>query len=297
MIIVDYSQTAISSLMADLKGRTDSEISIPLVRHMIINAIRSYKVKFGAEYGDIVIACDNRKYWRRDIFQYYKAGRKKDREGSGFDWVSIFKALNQVKDELAEHFPYPVIEIDTAEADDIIASLVFWTQENDLVIEGVSEEPQPILILSGDHDFMQLQRYPNVKQYSPIHRKWIKIAGNTPDQIVMDHVIMGDKGDGVPNFLSDDDTFVKEGGRQKPIRKKDLAEWRNRSISDLKDTPHWEKIKRNFDLVDLRRIPEDLQSACINMYCTQRNLRDKSGLLNYFVANKMKILMDHITEF
>ena len=296
MIIVDYSQTAISMLMADLKRTPNAEISVPLVRHMILNALRSYKVKFGAEYGDIVIACDNRKYWRRELFPHYKAGRKKDRDSSPFDWVAIYKALNQIKDEIAEHFPYPVIEIDTTEADDIIASLVFWSQENELVMEGVSEEPQPILILSGDHDFMQLQRYPNVKQYSPIHRKWVKLNG-TPDQVVMEHVITGDKGDGVPNFLSDDDTFVKEGGRQKPIRKKDLAEWRNRSISDWKDTPHWEKIKRNFDLVDLRRIPETLQSACINSYCTQRNLRDKSGLLNYFVAHKMKILMDHITEF
>jgi 5'-3' exonuclease, N-terminal resolvase-like domain/T4 RNase H, C terminal len=296
MIIVDYSQTAISSLMADLKGRTDSEISLPMVRHMIINTIRSYKVKYGAEYGDIVIACDSRKYWRREIFQYYKAKRKSDREKSGFDWHSIFEALNQVKTELAEHFPYPVIEVDTAEADDVIASLVYWSQENELIM-GVDEIPQPILILSGDRDFVQLQRYQNVKQYSPIERKWLK-PESTPDQIVMDHAICGDVGDGVPNFLSDDDIFVREPkARQKSIRKKDLAVWRNLTLKDWETTPHYNRILRNLDLVDLRRIPENLQLACINSYKAQRGVKDRSGLLNYFIAHKMKLLIEHITEF
>ena len=65
MIIVDYSQTAISTLMAELRGRTDAEINTSLIRHMIVNALRSYKNKFGKEFGQLVIACDNKKYWRK----------------------------------------------------------------------------------------------------------------------------------------------------------------------------------------------------------------------------------------
>lgn len=295
MIIVDYSQTAISSLMADLRGRTDAEISTSLIRHMIINAIRSYKVKFGDEFGDIVIACDNKRYWRKDKFPHYKANRKKDRDNSGFDWHAIFEALNQVKSELAQFFPYPVIEVETAEADDIIATLAMWTQDNDLKQQGLDFVAQPVLILSGDHDFTQLQRFDNVRQYSPIHKKWIK-AENTPDVILMEHILSGDKGDGVPNFLSPDDVFVS-GGRQKPIRKKDLEEWKKLPISHWETTPHWQNVNRNLDMIDLRRIPENIQQQIIDTYNIERKGRDKTQLLNYFIANKMKNLLDHITEF
>lgn len=295
MIIVDYSQTAISTLMGELRGRTDVEISTPLIRHMIVNALRSYKVKYGNEFGNIVIACDNKKYWRKQVFPYYKANRKKARDDSGFDWHAIFEALNQIKQEIAEHFPYPVVEVDTAEADDIIATLAMWTQDNDLVQDGLDFEPQPVLILSGDHDFTQLQRYKNVKQYSPIHKKWVK-AEESIDKIVMEHILMGDKGDGVPNFLSPDDVFVS-GGRQKPIRKKDLEEWKKLSVSDWIGTPHEANILRNSKLVDLRNIPEDISKTIINNYTSQKDVRDKSHLLNYFIAHKMKNLMEHITEF
>jgi hypothetical protein len=295
MIIVDYSQTAISTLMGELRGRTDAEISTPLVRHMIVNALRSYKNKYGKEYGEIVIACDNKHYWRKKMFPYYKANRKKARDTSGFDWHAIFEALNQVKQELSEHFPYPVVEVESAEADDIIASLVLWTQDNDVVQEGLDVIAQPVLILSGDHDFTQLQRYKNVKQYSPIHKKWVK-AEESIDKVVMEHILLGDKGDGVPNFLSPDDVFVS-GGRQKPIRKKDLEEWKKLPISHWDGTQHETNIRRNANLVDLRNIPEDVKNNIINNYTSQKGVRDKSQLLNYFIAHKMKNLMEHITEF
>lgn len=295
MIIVDYSQTAISTLMAELRGRTDAEISTPLIRHMIVNALRSYKNKFGKEFGQLVIACDNKKYWRKKMFPHYKANRKKARDDSGFDWHAIFEALNQIKSELAEHFPYAVVEVDTAEADDIIASLVMWSQEHDLVQQGLEAEPQPVLILSGDHDFTQLQRYKNVKQYSPIHKKWVK-ATESIDEIVMEHILMGDKGDGVPNFMSPDDVFVS-GGRQKPIRKKDLEQWKKLDVNHWNGTPHEAAIKRNMQMVDLRMIPQDIVENIINNYTQQKDVRDKSQLLNYFIAHKMKNLMEHITEF
>lgn len=281
--------------MAELRGRTDVEISTPLIRHMIINTLRSYKMKYGKEFGNIVIACDNKKYWRKQIFPQYKANRKKARDDSGFDWHAIFEALNQIKQELAEHFPYPVIEADTAEADDVIATLALWTQENDFVQDGLDMVPQPVLIISGDHDFTQLQRYPNVKQYSPIHRKWVKAEENI-EAIVMEHILMGDKGDGVPNFLSPDDVFVN-GGRQKPIRKKDLETWKKMSISDWVGTPHEANIKRNAQLVDLRNIPQHIGETIINSYVAQKDVRNKSQILNYFIAHKMKNMMEHITEF
>ena len=167
MIVVDYNQTAIGSFMAEVRGRSDVEVSIPLLRHMIVNTIRSYKAKWGKDYGDLVIACDNRHYWRRDFYPYYKAGRKATREASGMDWNLIFESLNMVRDELAEVFPYPVIDVDGAEADDVIGTLAELSQtigepgplfEDEII-------PEPFLIVSGDHDFKQLQKFPNVKQW------------------------------------------------------------------------------------------------------------------------------------
>lgn len=295
MIVVDYSQTAISTLMAELRGRTDVEISTPLIRHMIINAIRSYKMKFGSEFGDLVIACDSKRNWRKDIFPHYKANRKKDRDNSGFDWNAIFEALNQIKSELSEFFPYPVIEVESAEADDIIATLVHYSQTNELEQRGLEFSPQPVLIISGDHDFTQLQRFKNVKQYSSIHKKWIK-AEASPDVVLMEHVLQGDKGDGVPNFLSPDDVFVS-GGRQRPIRKKDLEVWKTLPITHWETTEHWPNIKRNIDMIDLGKIPTDIQQTIINTYMTDKQGRDRTQLLNYFNAHKMRNLIDHITEF
>ena len=150
MIVVDFNQTAISNLMAELRGRTDVEVNVPLLRHMIINAIRGYRNRFHEEYGEIVIACDNRRYWRRDVFPHYKASRKKARESSGYDWPSIFDALHMIRNELDEYFPYPFIDIDGAEADDIIGTLAEYSQTQTTPGK-LFDEAEPFLIISGDH--------------------------------------------------------------------------------------------------------------------------------------------------
>ena len=166
MIVIDYSQTIISNLMAEIGNRADVELDVNLLRHMVINTIRSHKVKF-KEFGEVVIACDSRKYWRKEVFPYYKANRKKAREDSGFNWPLIFDSINLIKEELKAVFPYKVIEIEGAEADDVIATLVYWSLENDLKEGTLVPEPMPLLIISGDHDFNQLQKYKHVKQFSP----------------------------------------------------------------------------------------------------------------------------------
>lgn len=293
MIVVDYNQTAISSLMANLAGRRDVEVNIPLVRHMIINALRSYRKKFGPEFGDMVIACDNRHYWRRQYFPNYKANRKKSREDSGFDWNSIFEALHLVRAELSEHFPYPVIDVDGAEADDVIAVLAEYSQT--MNTDGLLPSAEPFLVLSGDHDFNQLQKWSNVKQYAPVQKKFIKLT-ETPEAVLMEHIIMGDKGDGVPNILSCDDTFIN-GDRQRPIRKDKLAEWKTQKPEEfITSDVMWRNFQRNRELVDLSRIPEDIKESIIDSYEKQKG-GDRSGLLNYFIANRMTQLIELVDEF
>ncbi len=300
MIIVDFNQTAISTLMAELAGRTDVEIRKDLIRHMIINAIRSYKVKFGAEFGELVIACDNRKYWRKDKFPYYKASRKKARQDSGFDWKLIFDTLSEIKAELHQFFPYQVIDVQGAEADDVIAILTLWTQTNGFKsAEGLfgEPEPQPVLILSGDHDFIQLQKYKNVSQFSPIHKKWIK-----PDQSIqhylMEHIIKGDKGDGIPNILSADDTFTTDA-RQRPITTKKMEPWLSINPDEFTthvDTETARNFQRNRYLIDFEYIPDTVRNNIITAWQTQPR-KDKSQLLNYFMEHRMKNLIDSLGDF
>jgi len=296
MIVVDFNQTAISNLMAEIGNRTDVELNIPLLRHMIVNSLRGYKQKFGKEYGDLVIACDNIKYWRRAAFPLYKAGRKKAREESGFNWKLIFETLSTIRDEIDKAFPYKVINVEGAEADDVIAILAEWSQNNDLqnsspFCEGDSK---PFLIISGDHDFIQLQRFKNVKQFTPIQKKYVK-PDTTAENYVVEHIIRGDKGDGIPNVLSPDDCLVN-GERQKPISRKKLDEWIKNPNSMPSDADFVKNFNRNKTLVDFTCIPTDLKNSVINNFVTQPE-KNKSMLLNYFIENRMKNMLELLEEF
>jgi len=282
MIIFDFNQVAIANLMEQI-GSSKTAVDESLVRHMILNTIRTYVKKFKAEYGtDIVIACDNKKYWRRDVFPHYKAHRKKARDSSGHDWNSIFECLNKIREELRSHSPYKVIEVDTAEADDIIA-----------VLSMRHSATQKVMILSSDKDFAQLQKYPNVEQYSPILKKFIKEP--LPSAQLKQLVIRGDKSDGIPNILSKDDVFV-EGVRQKPITEAKIINWMNQRPEEFCNDEMLRNYKRNEMLIDLTQIPETLKQSIIDTYETTKG-HTRQEFMNYMVANRLKNLIEVIDEF
>lgn len=259
-----------------------------LIRHMVLNSIRMYNVKFKGEYGEMIICADDRKYWRRDVFPYYKASRKKDREASPFDWNLIFETLNKIRDELRDTFPYPVLQVDKTEADDIIGTLC-----HKYGVDLMNSSTEKILILSSDKDFMQLQKFANVEQYSPAAKKFLKT--NEPDKFLREHIIKGDRGDGIPNILSSDDTFVTDK-RQKPVTEKKLNIWVAEEPVQFCDSLMLRNFKRNESLIDLGKIPVEYQQKILDAYeSAPRNGRDK--LLNYFIKNRMKQLMEHIQEF
>lgn len=287
MIIIDFNQVCISNLMMQLGNHQNAKIEEALVRHMVLNSIRSFKQKFGDEYGEIIIACDDKNFWRRKIFPYYKANRKKMREQSDIDWTTIFESFSKIRQELNEHFPYRVIKVESAEADDVIASLVH-TYGSPL------RGGEKILILSGDKDFIQLQYYANVDQYDPVRKKYIR--HNNPQQYLKEHILKGDSGDGVPNFLSADDTFIT-GTRQKPIRQKSLDQWTNFDKPEqFCDDTMLRGYKRNQQLVDLNFVPKEIQQEVIKQYESQAG-KKKSDLLPYFISHKLKQLSEHIGEF
>ena len=285
MIILDFSQVMISNLMMQLGNHTNIPIEEGLFRHMVINSLRSYKTKFSEEFGEIIIACDDKNYWRKQVFPYYKANRKKNRDASEIDWAHVFECFNKIKQEIKEYFPYRVVQVDSAEADDIIATLVgeYGTDLNG---------PTKILILSGDKDFIQLHTYGNVKQYDPVRKKWI--SHNDPKRFLFEQILKGDTGDGVPNVLSPDAVFVS-GGRQRPLTQKKI----DKIYSDggvMLDPTADRNYMRNKQMIDLSMIPDFIKNEVINKYNGEAG-KDYSKLFNYFIDHKLKLLIENIGEF
>lgn len=283
MILIDLNQVLISNLMQQINSNPKIKMDEDLIRHMVLNSLRSYTKQFKAKYGNVVICCDSKKYWRRDVFPFYKSNRKKDRDASALDWASIFEILNKIRDELKEYFPGRVIEVEGAEADDIIGTLTVRASAN-----------EEVLILSSDKDFMQLQKYPNVTQYSPILKRYIE--ADDPVQYIKEHIIRGDRGDGIPNFLSPDNVFAV-GDRQKTINSKKLTEWMNKSPEEfcVNDTM-LRGYKRNQMLVDLDFIPEDIRQRIVEAYETAK-VGSKQKLMNYFIEKRLRNMIEVLDEF
>lgn len=252
-----------------------------LMKHAVYNTIRSYKDKFKYEFGDIVICCDSRNgYWRKEIFEYYKADRKKSRDDSKFDWDAIFKCINEIKVEMRENFPYKLLEVDRAEADDVIAVLAKNIKE-------------PTVIVASDADFIQLLRYPWVKQYSVRAKGYI--TSKDPEADLRRHIIKaGD--DGIPNIKSDSDTFVNPDKRQASIFEKDMVNWIRQEPSEFCTEKMLENYKRNQQLIDFKFIPEDIQANILAAF-EEKPLGDKQKLYTYFFKNKMMNLMMDISNF
>jgi hypothetical protein len=280
---MDLSQVMISNLMIQLGNHTNADIEEDLLRHMVLNSVRAYNVKFKNEFGEMIIACDAGNNWRRQVFPYYKANRRKNREKSEINWTAVFETLNKVRDELKDYFPYRVIRVDGAEADDIIGTLA----------QTYGNTNEKILILSGDKDFVQLQAYMNVQQFDPVQKKWRKT--NDVDKFIKEHIIRGDTGDGVPNFLSADDTFVV-GARQKPISQKKLDQWLVSDPKEFCDEKMLRGYLRNQQLVDLNFIPPDIKKEVLVQYEQQAG-KGRDKLFNYFIERRLKLLLESINEF
>ena len=281
MILVDLNQVLISNHMAQVRGKGDVKPNKEMIRHMVLNSLRGFNVKFKEEYGTMVLCSDAGDPWRRDFFPHYKHSRKMARQDGPFDWDNIFNVITEIKNELKENFPYVVMYVENSEADDIIATLVAQ-QTEDLY-----------LIISGDKDFIQLQHYGNVYQFSPLLKSFI---GEQVDAKVFlrEQIIKGDRSDGVPNILSDDDIFLRDE-RQKPINKKRLEEW-----SNIDNIPLGSETRKYYDrnkkLIDLSMIPQNITESIINRYKNYK-VNDRSQLLQYFIDNKLKALIENINDF
>ena len=271
--------------MVQTRGQGDVKPNEEMIRHMVMNSLRGFNQKFRNKYGNMVLCSDAGNTWRRDIFPQYKYKRKKDRTESAFDWDNIFDILTRIKNELKENFPYIMMYEEKCEADDIIAILTKYYHQD-----------EKIMIVSGDKDFIQLQFYKNVEQYAPIQKKFIGFDEDgikiDPKEFLLEQILKGDRSDGIPNILSPNDSFVT-GIKQKPMTKKRLEEC---SVTDNLDEQLSARYNENKKLIDLNQIPQVYEDAIINSYRSYK-VNDRSKLLTYFIENKLKSLMENISDF
>ena len=279
MILIDLSQIMVASTMMSM-GKEQSQVDIDMVRHMVLNSLRMYRSKYHGEYGELVLCCDGRHSWRREHFPQYKASRKTNREADSRDWSQIFECLDTIKSELREFFPYKYLEIDESEADDIIGVLARIATEK-------------VMIISGDKDFIQLQVRDNVDQYSPITKKIVYDAN--PAKYLKEHILRGDTSDGVPNFLSADNSIVDKI-RQTPITKKKIELWIDQDPEDFCNEEQLRNYHRNMKLIDLQFTPLNIVDQ-INRQFDVVPQGKRSGLLNFFIERKLNNLIQDIGEF
>lgn len=283
MILLDYSGIAVAAIFSQDRPE---EIQEGLIRHMILNTIRRYNTQFRDKYGRMVIACDSHS-WRKEAYANYKAKRKSNRDESPLDWKEFFRLINMVRDELSEYMPYPVIYSEGAEADDVIAVLARETQE--------FGKDEPVLIISPDKDFLQLHRFKNVKQFSPMKRDFITV--DDPNYFLFEHICKGDSSDGVPNILSADNTFV-DSLRQTPLRKKKIESWyENKSeLQTLMNTEEYRNFQRNQKMIDLNYTPQYIYDDVINKYNDQVG-KPNDRILNYLIEKRCSMLVEAAGDF
>ena len=284
MVLVDFNGLAIGSIMGQLSH--GEELSENLVKHIILNNLRVYRNKYPeSKHGKMVIACDSYS-WRKDVFPEYKAARKANRATDKHDWPLIFDLIESTLDDLRENFPYAVIKIDSAEADDIIGALT---------VHKADFGGEDVVIISADKDFIQLQQYGHVEQWSPMFNKMIK--EDNPRRYLFEHLLKGDSGDGVPNANSHDDVFTT-GSRQTPMTQKAIDKyWDNRDDLEMIMKPNvFRNFMRNVQMIDLTNTPDGIREEAINKY-ENYVYPTRTNILTYLVEHRMKMLVDCAAEF
>ena len=276
-ILVDANQISISHLM--VRNKIENGIHLDSVRRSIVKVIARIQKQFGDEYGKVILCYDDKNYWRRDIFPFYKKNRKQEREASKYNWDDVFSALNKIRDEIKENLPYQVLQVQGAEADHIVASICNYNSRKD--------DPQPMLILSADKDFIQLHKFDFVKQYDPIRNRWIEC--DNPVEYLQEHIIRGDRSDGIPNILTCDDAIVA-GKTQKKMSKEKISGLAALDPSEFTNYIRLRNWKRNAELIDFSRIPEPVVERILTHYHKTRARAEVN--INYFIVNNIQDLIE-----
>lgn len=281
MILVDLSAVAFAAYY------TLNVLDEKFYRHVVLNTLRSYNVKYRQKYGQMVICTDTGNYWRKEVFPPYKASRHTARENDEVDWKEVFRIMNVVRDEIREFMPWKMISVPRTESDDVIAALVEMTQE--------FGKTEPVMIISADGDFAQLQRHSNVSQFSPQTKKAVKDV--TAGRNLREKILRGDSGDGIPNVLSGDTCFIDKV-RQTPLSSKKLEHWISNwdTLQEHMDEKTYRNFQRNRRLIDFTQIPEDIRAAVVAKY-EETPVPPKSRVYNYLVTRRCSNLISSASDF
>jgi hypothetical protein len=300
MILVDLQQTAVAQFSIynmPLPARTPSifvtedryegKTEIEKMRLTVLRALKNYKQKFGEQYGQLVLCCDSRSSWRKEIFPYYKIRRKRSRDDSPMDWTTFHETFRTLKEEFRENLPYKVVEAEGAEGDDIISVLCEWNANK--------PSPEPVLIYSSDGDFLQLQKYSQVSQYDKMRDRFLKCEN--PVYEVREMIIRGDPDDDVPNILSADDCFAAKV-RQRPMMTAKVDVWKTMDPETITDWDADTKLryKRNQLLVDLSCIPTEVKARIAQAYLSHQP-QSRQHMYKYLLNTKTTELMSSLGDF
>lgn len=257
----------------------DDEIDESHLRYNLIKYLKEYEKQYKS-FGEIILAFDSKNYWRKDFFKYYKSNRRKERDKSPVDWNYIHTLIRQFKEEFEKNLKYTVLEIDKCEADDIIA----------VIVQTLNKHKN--LIISDDKDFFQLLRIENVSLYKPKKNEFTNhsdIVKKDIEDNLKEHIIRGDRSDGIPNILSEDNC-LNEGIRQKAITKKFLVEVSDKDLTI--DSIYSDKYLRNKKLIDLTEIPKSIFNLVLTKFKVELQTQNNIDKVEYFRDNNIMSLLN-----
>ena len=296
MILIDFNGAMIGQIISQ---KMDKDIDD--LRVFVLNELRKYNLKFREHYSKAddtrMVICLEGRSWRKEVFPQYKANRKDVKKKPKLDWENVYSMLNQIVEELRENSPYIFLQHERAEADDCIAAMVKYTQ--------AFGRGNPVLIVSSDSDFQQLQRFKNVQQYSVLNKKMM-VPENGPTTYLIENIMRGQSKDGIPNIHSPDDQFVAENSpRQKSVSKDLIAkisgviQFDLGKLEDFLDDGQIKNFIRNTKMMDLcDQIPKDIVEDIYKDYETQNSNRtDKGKLMPFLMANRHRLLVECVQDF
>lgn len=299
-ILIDLSQVVLGSCYAfkdqlsTHNSPDDRKQAVNLIRHVILSQLKYYNTKYKQQYGRLIICCDGKNYWRKKMFPFYKSTRKVMRSKVDLDWSLVFDTINKTIDDLHENFLFPVIRVDGAESDDVIAILTKYFQDHEMVDHTLVDTKQNILIVSSDKDFIQLQQYNNVTQISPVTKKFV--TDSDPAHYLDVKVLGGDKGDSIANVLSDDDTYSNPNKRSNRLTQKKIDALLTEGYDHCSDPQIKRNWKRNKILIDFKYIPSTIEQRILDQYHQPIN-GNKQKIFQYLINHQCNLLLDDINSF
>lgn len=283
MILIDYSNVAMSCLAVGMRMESGNIMS----QGFLLGKIKAYNTKFRDVYGELVIANDHGGMtWRHAYYKHYKAHRVVKDPDEAF--IEMMQVRADMYKSLKEHSPYRCVSIRGAEGDDIGGVL--------------ARQPGRHMLISADKDWTQICS-DTIKCYNPIKKEQIDNGPNYIDQLILS----GDPGDGIPNFLSDDDTLVNKEKRQKPLTKK-IKEQMYDAFDQYTEIPDLnvkgvttEQMQKNYirnqKLIDFRKIPKIIVKQIEDEFHSQEGKHKGKDLMTMILAMKASNYVSCLNDF